>query len=89
MGYPQTIEGTSNEIAVVLQSEPFAHLKLQIIVDQDEVALTASLPTPPFAVRDREHLIELLIEGVNSPTHPVTEGTWKELHDIIDKRHVA
>jgi hypothetical protein len=49
----------------------------------------SELPEPPFAVRSKEQLIEMLIQGVHSPKFPVTDSTWSDLLARIDTRHRA
>lgn len=89
MTHAQIIEGTTEEIARQLQ-QSYAGQKLRIFVEpEDEEDLAAGLPDPPFAVRSRDHLIELLREGMNSPTHPVTEQTWEPIRQEVRRRHQA
>jgi hypothetical protein len=41
-------------------------------------------PDPQSAIRDREHLIELLREGFRGEPVPVTQETWERLHERIE-----
>jgi hypothetical protein len=77
------IEGTWEEIKS--HADAFNGHKLRVIIDPEpEEDLLAGIPPPPFAVRDREHLIELLTEGVNSPLEEATDDDWTEVYALID-----
>ena len=45
-----------------------------------------NLPDPPFTVRDRAHLFELLDAGLASPTEPVTEEYWEDIRREVQNR---
>ena len=84
MTQAQMIEGTTEEITQQLQRS-YAGQKLRVFVEleTEEDDLTVGLAAPPFTVRDQAHLIELLLEGVSSPTHEVTEAAWERLHERV------
>ena len=46
-------------------------------------------PEPPNTTRSREHLMELLDEGMASPIHPVTDETWHDIRQQVRVRHAA
>ncbi len=87
MAPAQMIEGTTEEITRQLQ-QSYAGRKLPVFVEPEaeKADLAANLPDPPLAIRSREHLTELLLEGVNSPTHEVTEATWERLHERVSNQ---
>ena len=89
MAQPQVIEGTSEEISKLLQSGAFAGQTLRVIVDPDEEDLSENLPDPPNTIRDAAHLEELLLAGIASPKHEVTEETWEHIRQEVRKRHAA
>jgi hypothetical protein len=85
----QVIEGTSEEIAALLQAGAFAGQKLRVIVESEEEDFTEDLPTPANTVRDAAHLEQLLLEGLASPVHEVTEETWEAKRQEVRRRHEA
>jgi hypothetical protein len=46
-------------------------------------------PAPPNTIRSREHLIEMLREGMKGELHPVTDETWERRHQRIRDRAKA
>ncbi len=88
----QIFEGTTEDIAKLLQNGAFAGSKLKLIVDPAPIAegeeedLSDSLPDPPNTIRDRAHLEELLLEGINSPKHPVTDQEWIDIRREVRER---
>jgi len=80
MGQPQVIEGTSEEIATLLQGGTFAGRKMRVIVEPDEQDFSDELPDPPSTVRDAAHLEQLLLDGLASPAREMTDADWQELH---------
>lgn len=59
---------------------------------EDRVELMALIlgdlaPEPPNTIRSREHLVDLLNEGLRSPTHPVTDDTWEDIRAEVRRRH--
>ena len=95
----QVFEGTTEDIAKLLQNGAFAGSKLKLIVnpapieaiieDTEEEDLSDSYPDPPITIRDKAHLEELLLAGINSPTRRVTEQTWEETRQEVHRRHAA
>lgn len=86
----QIIEGTSEEISVLLQEGAFAGQKLRVIVEpEDDEDLSAGLPPPPFAIRDRAHLLELLREGLKGPFHKFTDESMEAIRQEVHRRHAA
>jgi hypothetical protein len=57
-------------------------------MDENETDLAEGIPPPPFTVRNREHVIELLYEGLQGPFHEVTEATWERHREQI-RKHAA
>ena len=53
---------------------------------EDEEDLYPNLPAPPFTVRDRAHLFELLDAGLASPTERVTEEYWEDIRCEVQRR---
>jgi hypothetical protein len=87
MAEPQVIEGTSEEIATLLQGGAFAGLKLRVIIEPDEEDFTDDLPDPPNTVRDAAHLEQLLHEGLQSgPATPMTEADWEDIRREVQSR---
>lgn len=89
MAQSQIVEGTSEEIAALLQAGAFAGQKLRVIVQMEEEGFTEDLPAPPNTVRDAAHLEHLLLEGLASPAHEVTEETWEAKRQEVRRRHAA
>ncbi len=86
----QIIEGTSEEISVLLQKGVFAGQKLRVIVEpEDSEDLAAGIQNPPFTVQSREHLIELLREGINSPAKKFTDETLEQMRQEVRTRIAA
>ena len=98
----QVFEGTTEDIFKLLQNGAFAGSRLKLIVDPaplieqqeatdagDEEDLSDSLPDPPFTVRDKAHLDELLLAGINSPTSEVTDASWEAIRQEVHRRHLA
>lgn len=92
----QIFEGTTEDIAKLLQHGAFAGSKLKLIVNpapieeaEEEEDLSDSFPDPPNTIRDKAHLEELLLAGINSPTRRVTEQTWEETRQEVHRRHAA
>lgn len=82
----QIIEGTTEEIAALLQEGAFAGRKARLIVDPEEEDFSEPLPAPPDAVRDQAHLETLLLEGIASPKEEVTDQEWVELRREVRER---
>ena len=78
MAHQQVIEGTSEEIATLLQGGAFAGRKMRVIIENED--FTDHLPDPPNTVRDAAHLEQLLLEGLATPAREMTEVDWQELH---------
>ena len=66
MAQTQVIEGTTEEIAALLQAGAFAGQKMRVIIEPDEKDFTNDLPAPPNTVRDAAHLEQLLLDGLVS-----------------------
>ena len=74
----QIIEGTWDEIKSH-ESELVGH-KLRLIVDPID---------PPTTIRDQDHLIELLLEGVRSgPATPMAQSDWDDIRREVHSRAV-
>ena len=89
MAQTQVIEGTTEEIAALLQAGAFAGQKMRVIIEPDEEDFTNDLPTPPNTVRDAAHLEQLLLDGLASPVHNVTEETWEAKRQEVRRRYAA
>ncbi len=76
---PQVIEGTTEEIATLLQAGAFAGRKMKLIIEPDEEDFTANMPDPLNTIRDAAHLEQLLMEGLASPAREMTAADWQEL----------
>ncbi len=83
----QVIEGTTEEVTALLR-KTYAGRKVRAFVEPEE-NITADLPTPPDTIRDAAHLETLLLEGLASPAHKVTEETWDEIRHEVRQRHAA
>lgn len=88
MAQAQIIEGTTEEIMVRLR-ENFPSQKLKVFVEPEDEDLGADLPAPINTVRDEAHLIELLLDGLNSPAQEVTDETWERRRQEVHRRHAA
>ena len=56
MAQTQVIEGTTGEIAALLQAGDFAGQKLRVIVESAEEDFSDTLPDPQNSIRDEAHL---------------------------------
>lgn len=85
MAQAQIIEGTAEEITRQLQ-QSYAGQKLRVFVEseEDEEDLAAGIPDPPDTIRDKAHLIELLCEGMNSPTIPFTDDSLEQMRQEVE-----
>lgn len=88
MAQAQVIEGTTEEIMTRLR-ENFPSQNLRVFVEPEEEDLGAGLPNPPNAVRDETHLVQLLLEGLNSPMQEVTDETWEQKRQEVHRRYAA
>ena len=88
MAHAQIIEGTVEEITTVLAHGAYSGRKLWVIVDPDEDE-SDTIPTPSNTIRDQAHLEELLLAGLASPKHEVTDETWKYIRQQVRERHGA
>ena len=86
MAPSQVIEGTTEEIVLLLQSAAFSGRRARVILEPDEEDFTANHPEPPNPVRDVAHLEQLLLEGLASPSREMTESDWQELHRRAQER---
>jgi len=50
---------------------------------QQLISLLLDEIVPPGTVRNREHLIELLEEGMKSPVSPMTAQDWKDIRHAV------
>jgi len=81
MSQARIIDGTDIELTSLLQSGTLAGHRLRLIVDPEpDEDFSEGLPTPPNSVRSREHLIELLREGMQGTPEPVTKETWRYIN---------
>ncbi len=83
MTQAQLIEGTAEEVSRQMQLN-YAGQRVRVFVEPEEMDalapdLITELPTPPFTVRSREHLVELLHEGMNSPVTEFTDDTLEQM----------
>jgi len=76
------IEGSWEEIKA--RESEFAGHRLRVIVEAETDERINNLPPPPFAVRDQDHLEELMLESLGGPLYEVTEETWEERFKRID-----
>jgi hypothetical protein len=87
----QMIEGTTEEVTRQMQ-QSYAGRKLRVFIEpeDDEMEagedLAAGLPEPPFTVHSREHLVELLEEGMSSPVSEFTDNTLEQMRLEVKKR---
>ena len=87
MAQTQVIEGTTEEIAALLQAGAFAGLKLRVIVEAEEEDFTDTLPDPPNSIQDAAHLEQLLLQGLNSgPAVPMKETEWEDMRREVHAR---
>lgn len=90
MTQAQLIEGTAEEVSRQMQQH-YAGQRVRVFIEpEDRDALTtdlaAELPAPPFTVRSREHLVELLNEGISSPVSEFTDDTLEQMRQDVRKR---
>jgi hypothetical protein len=79
----QMIEGTTEEITRQMQ-QSYADQKLRVFIEPEENEdLAAGIPDPPDTIRDKAHLMELLHEGMNSPTVPFTDDSSEKMHQEV------
>ena len=87
MTQTQMIEGTTEEITRRMQ-QIYAGQKLRVFIEPEEAEdLAAGLPDPPFTVRSREHLLELLQEGIDSPVGEFTDDTLEQMRQEVRMRY--
>ena len=90
MAQAQIFEGTSEDIARLLQDGRFAGRTLRVSVnpleETDEEDYCDTLPDPPDTIRDRAHLEAILLEGINSPKEKVTDQEWIDLRREVRER---
>jgi len=79
------LEGTWEEIKK--HDMELTGLKLRVIVEPEEVDYSVDIPAPPNTIRDKAHLEELLLEGLNSgPATPLTPSDWDDMRRQIRER---
>jgi len=78
------IEGTWEEIKE--REAEFAGHRIRLIIDPDDVL---DIIPEPTVVRNEEHLVEILVEAMNSPTHEVTAEMWEERRQRIHRRFAS
>ena len=88
MTQTEVIEGTTEEIARLLNGGAFAGRKLRVIVEPEE-DFSEDRDNPPNTVRDASHLEQLWLDGLASPAHEVTDETWEETRREVRRRHAA
>ena len=71
-------EGTLEEL--FWRRNEFAGLRLSVFATPQE---ELDLPAPPTTARDRAHLEELLLAGLQSPKQKVTEETWEHIQQEV------
>ncbi len=90
MRQPEDTDGTHKELGDFLQSGIVSGHTLGTILDPDTEDVTAGLPPPPFAVHDRDHVIRVLHEGMESLEAgsgiEITGSYWDDLLREISKR---
>ena len=91
MTQAQMIEGTTEEVTRQMQ-QSYAGQKLRVFIEPEENEaeeaedLAAGLLDPPFTVRSREHLVELLNAGINSPVSEFTDDTLEQMRQEVRRR---
>ncbi len=90
MTQAQLIEGTTEEVSRQMQQH-YAGQRVRVFIepkDRDSLTtdLAAELPAPPFTVRSREQLVELLHEGMNNPVTEFSDDTLEQMRQEVRKR---
>ena len=89
MTQAQMIEGTTEDVTHQIQQH-YAGQKLRVYVEPEEAEdLTAELPDPPFTVRDKAHLIELLNEGMHGEPEILRQEEWAEIRREVRRRQTS
>lgn len=70
------------------RSKEFSGLDIEVFDPEDDIDYSENMPDPPFTVRDKAHLEELLLEAVNSPKEPMTDQDWVDMRVELYRRHI-
>ena len=84
MTQAQMIEGTTEEVTRRIQ-QSYAGQRLRVYVEP-EVEDFAALLVPPNTIRDTEHLIELLHEGMQGEPETIRQEEWAEIREEVQRR---
>jgi hypothetical protein len=81
------LEGTWEEIKT--HDAELTGLRLRVIIEPAESDATDDIPAPPNTIRDKAHLEELLLEGINSGLPIVVdEEYWADIRQRVRERIV-
>lgn len=83
MSKPQVFQGTWSELSAL--AETFGRKLLTVVVPSED-SLEGTAPSPPEVVETKERLEELLLEGLASPSRPLTAEVWQELESRVRRR---
>jgi hypothetical protein len=84
MANPQVIDGTSEQLRLLLDSGAFAGQRLRLIVDPEREDAAPNVAVPPGAITDVSHVEELLLAGIRSgDADEMTASDWEELHSRL------
>jgi hypothetical protein len=78
-GFGTALKSPSTSVKKPL--EPLHLLEKQTtfaLVPSNEEDGTEDLPDPPYPIRDAEHLVPLLLEGLASPVRKRIDADWQE-----------
>ena len=84
--YEQAIRPLSSREKLSIARRIISEIEAEAPAEEGE-DLAAGLPDPPFTVRSRERLVQLLDEGMNSPVSEFTDDTVEQMRQEVRRRH--
>lgn len=84
MAQAQVLQGTWEELSAHAAS--LGNKLLTLVIPADKDPTTENRAGRPEEVQTRERLEGLLLEGLASPSHEMTETDWQELKLRAEKR---
>jgi hypothetical protein len=84
MSQTQVLQGTWEELSAHAAS--LGDKLLTLVIPADKESLSEASYRQPEEVKTKERLEELLLEGLASPSHEMTDADWAELKQRAKNR---
>jgi hypothetical protein len=84
MTAPQVLQGTWQQLSI--HAAALGDKQITLVIPGEEDQETERGPRLPEVVKTQERLEELLLQGLASPGHEMTDADWDELERRAEQR---